>query len=100
HKEVFLREKLRVIQKELGEQDIPAEAEHYRRRIEVASLPSEVRQRALAEVTRLEKMSPLAAELPIVRGYLDWLLELPWSAETPEQIDLRAAEKVLEQNHF
>jgi ATP-dependent Lon protease len=100
-KEYYLREQMKAIQKELGEKDERmAEAEDYREKIADADLPEEVEEKALKEVERLEKMPPAAAEGIVIRTYLDWLLELPWSLETVDRLDLDLAEEILEEDHY
>ena len=100
-KEYYLREQMKAIQKELGEKDERmAEAEEYREKIDEAGLPEEVEEKALKEVERLEKMPPAAAEGIVIRTYLDWLLELPWSVETADRLDLDLAEKILDEDHY
>jgi ATP-dependent Lon protease len=100
-KEYYLREQMKAIQKELGEKDERmAEAEEYREKIAEAGLPEEVEEKALKEVERLEKMPPAAAEGIVIRTYLDWLLELPWSVETTDRLDLEMAEQILDEDHY
>ncbi|MDY6826204.1 MAG: endopeptidase La [Bacillota bacterium] len=100
-KEYYLREQMKAIQKELGETDERmAEADEYRDKIAEAKLPEEVEEKALKEVERMEKMPPAAAEGTVIRTYLDWLLELPWSVETKDRLDLDMAEKILEEDHY
>ncbi|HBG17365.1 MAG TPA: endopeptidase La, partial [Firmicutes bacterium] len=91
-KEYYLREQMKAIQRELGEKDErTAEADELRGRLKELELPDEVRQRALKEIDRLEKMPPLVAEAVVVRNYLDWLLSLPWGVFTDDHLDLDAA---------
>ncbi len=100
-KEYYLREQMKAIQKELGEKDErEAEAQEYREKIAEADLPEEVEEKALKEVDRLEKMPPAAAEAIVIRTYLDWLLELPWSGETTDRLDLDVAEQILDEDHY
>ncbi len=100
-KEYYLREQMKAIQKELGEKDERmAEAEEYREKIAEAELPEEVEEKAIKEVERLEKMPPAAAEGTVIRTYLDWLLELPWSEETEDRLDLDMAEQILDEDHY
>jgi len=100
-KEYYLREQMKAIQKELGEKDERgAEAEEYREKIAEAQLPQEVEEKALKEADRLEKMPPAAAEGIVIRTYLDWLLELPWSVETDDRLDLDLAEEILDEDHY
>ncbi len=100
-KEYYLREQMKAIQNELGEKDERgAEAEEYREKIAEAKLSEEVEEKALKEVGRLEKMPPAAAEGIVIRTYLDWLLELPWSKETKDRLDLDGAEQILDEDHY
>ncbi|MBO8141786.1 MAG: endopeptidase La [Firmicutes bacterium] len=100
-KEYYLREQMKAIQKELGERDErQTEVDDYRRRIEEASLPKEVREKANHELKRLEKMPPMVAEAVVVRTYLDWLLAVPWSKKTTDRLDLNAAQAVLDEDHY
>lgn len=100
-KEYYLREQMKAIQKELGEkEDRTAEAEEYREKIAAAGLPPEVAEKALKEVEKLEKMPPMAAEATVVRNYLDWLIALPWSKSTEDRLDIKAAEAILEEDHY
>jgi ATP-dependent Lon protease len=99
-REYFLREQLRAIQKELGEQDgRGVEIEELRKKIEEARMPAEVEKEALRELNRLERIPEAAAEYSGLRTYLDWLLELPWSVTTEEQIDIPKAREILDQDH-
>ncbi|MGQ9778454.1 MAG: endopeptidase La [Bacillota bacterium] len=100
-KEYYLREQMKAIQKELGEYDErAAEAEELRERLAGLDLPEEVRQKAEKEIERLERMPPLVAEAVVVRNYLDWLLSLPWRVYTEDRLDLEAAERILEEDHY
>lgn len=100
-KEYYLKEQIKAIQKELGERDERvAESEDYRERLAAADLPEEVEKKALKEVDRLEKMPPAAAEAVVIHTYLDWLLELPWSVQTPDLLDLELAQKILDEDHY
>lgn len=100
-KEYYLREQLKAIQKELGEKDDrAAEAEELREKIEKAKLPKLVKEKALKELERLEKMPPMVAEATVVRNYLDWLLAVPWSKETKDRLDINAAEEILDEDHY
>lgn len=101
-REYYLREQIKAIQKELGERDEKGgtEADDFRSKIEEAGLPDDVKEKALREVDRLEKMPPMAAEAVVVRNYLEWVSNLPWKKMTEDQIDIKKAEQVLEEEHF
>lgn len=100
-KEYYLREQMKAIQKELGDKDErAAEVEDLRKHIEAAGLPKEAREKAYKELERLEKMPPMVAEAVVVRNYLDWMLSLPWATETRDRLDLKAAERILEEDHY
>jgi ATP-dependent Lon protease len=99
-KEYYLREQLKAIHKELGDkEDRASEVDDYRQKIAAARLPSEVEERALRELDRLEKMPPMAAEAVVARNYLDWLVALPWSVETPDRLEVARAHEILDQDH-
>ena len=100
-KEYYLREQVKGIQKELGERDErTAEADEYRKKIADAQLPEEAEKKVLNELDRLEKMPPAAAEAVVVRNYLDWMLELPWSVMTEDRLDLDIVEQILDEDHY
>jgi len=99
-REYVLREQLKAIQKELGEGDAKGqEIVELRKKIEAAQMPPEVEKEALREVARLERMPEGAAEYSMVRTYLDWMIELPWSITTKERIDLPKAREILDADH-
>jgi ATP-dependent Lon protease len=99
-REAYLREQLRAIQAELGETDPRLEeAEEYRAKVEEAGLPEEPLAEALRQVQRLERMHPEGPEAQVVRGYLDWMVELPWSTSSPDRLDLTNAGRILDQDH-
>lgn len=101
-KEYYLREQLKAIQKELGEKDDrTAEADEYRERLrQKPDLPKEVAEKIGKEIERLEKMPPMAAESAVIRTYLDWLLALPWTEETVDNLDIATAETILNEDHY
>jgi ATP-dependent Lon protease len=100
-RDFFLREQIRAIQRELGEADPTAtEVNNLREQIEKHPLPDEARKVALKEVERLGQMSPAVAEYTITRTYLDWILGLPWQKTTEDTIDIAAAERILNEQHF
>jgi ATP-dependent Lon protease len=100
-RDYFLREQVRAIYKELGEQDDSIqELDEYRKKIKQARMPKEADQEAANQLKRLEKMHPDSAESTVVRSYLDWLLEMPWSRSSKDVIDVKRAKKVLDRDHY
>ncbi len=99
-KDYYLREQIKVIQSELGEQDVSAEAEEYREKIEKLGLPEESASKLLRETERLAKMSGSSAEAGVIRTYLDTVLELPWKTSTRPRHDLERAQKILDRDHY
>ncbi len=100
-REYFLREQLRAIKKELGEIDEHAqEIEEFREKILKARMPKEVEAEALKQLRRLELMHPDSAEASVVRTYLEWLVELPWRRSTRDKLDLKAAKRILDEDHY
>ena len=100
-REHILREQLRQIQKELGEGDEkPAEISELREQIEKAEMPKEAADQAQKELKRLERMPEAAAEYGMIRTYLDWLIELPWSKLDPDTIDVAEARRILDEDHY
>ena len=100
-RDFFLREQLRVIQRELGDTDPNAgEIKAFLDKIEGTPMPDEVRKTARQELERLQQTPPAAAEYGITRNYLDWIVSLPWEKATEDKLDLAAAEKILNQQHF
>jgi ATP-dependent Lon protease len=100
-REYFLRQQLKAIQEELGEADESvAEANELREQLEALELPEEVRKQADRELARLERLPPGAAEHGVIRGYLEWIAALPWSATTEDNLDLGHARQVLDQDHY
>lgn len=100
-REYFLREQLKAIQRELGDIDERGEEiREFRRKIEEAKMPEKVMKEAEKQLKRLEKMHPDSAEAGTIRTYLEWLTELPWSKSTQDQLDIKVAEKVLNEDHY
>lgn len=100
-REYFLREQLKAIQRELGDIDERAEeAREFRQKIEEAKMPEKVQKEAEKQLRRLEKMHPDSAESGTIRTYLEWLTEIPWAKSTKDQIDIKAAEKILNEDHY
>jgi ATP-dependent Lon protease len=100
-REFFLRQQLKAIQDELGEEDEQeAEVKELQERIEAANLPEEARKAADRELGRLAKLPPAAAEHGVIRTYLEWLTELPWDKETADNLNIKHARKVLNADHY
>ncbi|MBC6935254.1 MAG: endopeptidase La [Chloroflexi bacterium] len=100
-REYFLREQLKAIQRELGEGDEQiAEIENFRKRIAEAGMTEEAEKEALRELDRLSKLPTAAAEYGVIRTYLDWLTNLPWSKRTDDRLDIAHAREVLEEDHY
>ena len=100
-KEAVLRERLRQIQKELGDTDTSsAEIEDLKKSVKDAGMPAEVSEQAERELKRLERMPDGAAEYSMTRNYLDWLLAMPWSKVDPETVDIEQARTILDQDHY
>jgi ATP-dependent Lon protease len=100
-REYFLRQQLKAIQEELGEGDEQqAEIAELRGQIEEAHLPEEADRAARRELDRLAKLPPAAAEYGVIRGYLEWILSLPWNETTEDNLDLEHARRVLDEDHY
>ena len=100
HREQFLREQLRAIQAELGDADPRyEEIEEYREKLRAAQLPAEAEAEACRQLQRLERMHPDGPEAQVLRGFLDWMVELPWSRSSPDRIDLIQARAILDADH-
>ncbi len=99
-REYFLREQLKAIKKELGEEEGQnVEIEELRKKIEALKAPPEIEKEALRELSRLERMSEMSAEHSVIRTFLDWIIELPWNVVTEERIDLPKAREILDIDH-
>src|SRR6202142_558136 len=100
-RDFFLREQLRAIQRELGEGESGSgETKSLREKISQTPMPEEARKAALLELERLQLTPPAAAEYAVARNYLDWILNLPWEKETEDKIDLKEAERILDEQHY
>lgn len=100
-KEYFLREQLKAIKKELGEsEEYGEEVEEYKEKIKNRNLPQYVVDKFNEELKRLAKLPPMAMEASVIRNYLDWIVELPWDKETNDEIDIKKAKKILDEDHF
>ena len=100
-REYFLREQMKAIQKELGEKDEQAaEAEEFRKKIEEAQMPEEAEKQARRELERLSRLPTAAAEYGVIRTYLDWLVSLPWSKATEDNLEIGHAREILDKDHY
>ncbi len=100
-KEYFLRQQLRAIRKELGEEEGRGkEIAEYKEKIKKAKMPKEIEESVLKELSRLEKMHPESAEAAVLRTYLEWMVELPWSKRTRDKLDIKRAEEILNEDHY
>lgn len=100
-KEYYLREQLKVIQEELGDKDgIQAEVEAYKKKVDSGKFPKEVKEKALYEISRLEKLGVMSPESGVIRTYLDWIVDLPWNKESKDVINIEKVREVLEDEHY
>lgn len=101
NREYFLREQMRAIQRELGEgSSEEAVASELRERIHAAGMPEEVQTKALQQLERLEQQHPFSPEIGVIRTYIEWLVDLPWSKSTEDHLDLQEAARVLDEDHY
>ncbi len=100
-REFYLREQMKQIQNELGEGDIfTRDVSELKQKVEAASLPEEPKKVAMKEIERLNQMPPMAPEVGIIRTYIDWIVDLPWTNYTPDLLDVKNAAKILERDHY
>ena len=100
-REYYLREQMKAIQKELGEQDeTQRDAEEFKEKIEQSGMPDEVKKEALKELARLARMSPMAADYSVTRNYLEWLVVLPWAKSSGVEADILKAKAILDEDHY
>jgi ATP-dependent Lon protease len=100
-REFYLRQQMKAIQQELGEgNELQEEIEQYREKLKKAKLPKEVQEEADRQLGRLERMHPDAAETATLRNYLDWMVSLPWSKSTKDNLDLNKAQQILDEDHY
>src|SRR5437868_3917865 len=100
-REYYLREQMKAIQKELGEQDeTQRDTEELKKKIEAAGMPEEVKKEALKELSRLSRMSPMAADYSVTRSYIEWLTVLPWSKSSGTDVDITKAKEILDEDHY
>ena len=100
-REYILREQLKAIQRELGEDD-PQQAEinELREKVEQAGMPEEVRARAIKEIDRMSRIPSASPEVGVIRTYVDWLVSLPWNVSTDDRLDIREAAQILDEDHY
>ena len=100
-REYYLNEQMKAIQKELGDLDeAPNEMDELKARIEDAGMPEEAKEKSLAELKKLKMMSPMSAEATVVRGYIDWMLSVPWKKRSKVRHDMKRAQDILEADHY
>ena len=100
-REYYLNEQMKAIQKELGDlDDVPNELEDIQKRLESSGMPKEAKDKTKAELNKLKMMSPMSAEATVVRSYIDWMLNTPWKKRSKLRTDIKAAEDVLEADHY
>lgn len=100
-REYFLREQLKAIQRELGEGDEQSvDVDEFRKKIDIAKMPEEAEKQARRELDRLSRLPTAAAEYGVIRTYLDWLVSLPWSKDTTDNLDIAHARSILDEDHF
>ncbi|MBK3439054.1 endopeptidase La [Pseudomonas sp. MF7448] len=100
-REYYLNEQMKAIQKELGDgEEDHNEIEELKKRIDAAGLPKDALTKATAELNKLKQMSPMSAEATVVRSYIDWLVQVPWKAQTKVRLDLARAEDILDADHY
>ncbi len=100
-REYYLREQMKAIQKELGEQDeTQRDAEEFKEKIEQSGMPDDVKKEALKELARLARMSPMAADYSVTRNYLEWLVVLPWAKSSGVEADILKAKAILDEDHY
>jgi ATP-dependent Lon protease len=100
-REYYLREQMKAIQKELGEQDdTTRDVEEFKEKIEQSGMPEDVKKEAMKELQRLQRMSPMAADYSVTRNYLEWLVVLPWAKSSGGDVDINKAKQVLDEDHY
>ena len=100
-REYYLNEQMKAIQRELGElDDVPNEIDELQTRIDEAKMPEEAHGKAVAELNKLKMMSPMSAEASVVRGYIDWMISVPWYKRSRVKHNLKRAEKILDEDHY
>ncbi len=98
-KEYYLQEQMKAIQKELGKEEDP-EISSLREKIRKSAMPKEVEKKTLEEVEKLAKMMSISPEATVVRNYVEWLIDMPWSKETKDKLDTKRAAMILDEDHY
>ena len=98
-KEAFIREEIKILKEELGEDD-ESELAEYKRRLDAGDFPEAVRSKLEKDILRLERMSPAMADSQVLRNYLDFVFDLPWTVHTDDSVDIKRAEAILERDHY
>jgi ATP-dependent Lon protease len=99
-REIYLREQLKAIRRELGEEDTDAEIEELRDRLEALELPEEAREEVNRELRRLERVNRESAEAQVIRTYLEWIVDLPWNERSADRLDIEEARVILDEDHY
>lgn len=100
-KEHYLREQLKAIQKELGDdEDLVEEIDEYKQKLEKIKFPKDIKEKVEREIDRLMRLSPSSAETGVIRSYIDWILSLPWNTETKDKLDLKKSAEILDEDHY
>lgn len=99
-RDYYLNEQMKAIQKELGDEDGSAEYDELEQKIKKKKMSAEAKTKALSEMKKLRRMSPMSSEAAVVRNYLEWLIDLPWGKKCPIQTDLKKAEEILDEDHY
>lgn len=100
-KEYYLREQLKAIQKELGEDEgIVEEVDEFKQKLQKIKFPKDIHEKVEREIDRLLKLSPSSAETGVIRNYIDWVLNLPWNKETKDKLDLKQSAEILNEDHY
>ncbi|GAB6059275.1 endopeptidase La [Desulfonatronum parangueonense] len=101
HRDFYLNEQIKAIQKEMGrEEESGQEVDELLKQLEVKNLPDEAREKCAKEIKKLRQMPPSSAEFTVVRNYVDWILHLPWNTVEPTTLDLKAAQEILDEDHY
>src|SRR6185503_13621415 len=99
-REMYLREQMKAIRRELGDADDDKELEELRTKLEALSLPEDAQKEVERELARLERTQKESMEAQVIRNYLEWITELPWNTRSVESLDIAKAERILEEDHY